>query len=45
MTTELVKLDDLEKALPRGVKRIDAVGRKEQIAARGVGFARRFAES
>jgi hypothetical protein len=45
MTTELVKLDDLAKALPAGVMRIDAVGRREQIAAREAGFARRFVET
>jgi hypothetical protein len=44
MTTELVKLDDLEKVLPGGARRIDAAGRRAQVAAREVGFARRFAE-
>jgi hypothetical protein len=44
MTTELVKLDDLEKVLPGGARRIDAAGRRAQIAAREAGFARRFAE-
>jgi hypothetical protein len=45
MTTELAKLDDLEKALPGGVRRIDTAGRRDQIAIRGAGFARRFVES
>jgi hypothetical protein len=45
MTTELIKLDDLEKVLPAGVGRIDAAGRRKQIAAREAGFGRRFLES
>lgn len=44
MTTELVKLDDLAKALPGGVRRIDAAGRAAQIAVREKGFATRFRE-
>jgi hypothetical protein len=42
MTTRLVKLDDLERALPAGVRRIDGAGRKAQLAAREAGFATRF---
>jgi hypothetical protein len=45
MTTQLVKLDDLDKAIPAGARRIDAAGRAEQLARRAAGFARRFAES
>lgn len=45
MTARLVKFDDLASALPGGVKRIDAAGRKAQIAARTAGYARRFTES
>lgn len=45
MTVRQVKLDDLDKALPPGVPRIDAAGRAEQLAARKAGFASRFAES
>jgi hypothetical protein len=44
MTTKLVKLDDLERELPGGVRRIDAVGRHEQITRREMGFRTRFAE-
>jgi hypothetical protein len=42
MTARLVKLDDLAKELPDGVRRIDAGGRREQIARREAGFRRRF---
>ena len=42
LTTHLVKLDDLERALPPGVRRIDAIGRRDQLAQRREGFARRF---
>jgi hypothetical protein len=45
MTTELVKLDDLENKLPAGVKRIDAPGRRAQITVREQGYTRRFEES
>jgi len=44
LTTELVKLDDLEKRLPGGVRRIDAAGRAAQVAERAKGFATRFRE-
>jgi hypothetical protein len=45
MTTKLVKLRDVAKELPDGVRRIDESGRKAQIADRQAGFKRRFAES
>jgi hypothetical protein len=45
MTTKLVKLRDVAKELPDGVRRINESGRKAQIAARQAGFNRRFAES
>jgi hypothetical protein len=44
MTARLVKFDALERELPAGVARIDAIGRHEQLTARGAGYARRFAE-
>jgi hypothetical protein len=40
-----VKFKDLDAALPRGVRRIDAVGRRNQIAHREAGFKRRFTDS
>lgn len=43
--TKLVRLDDLEKNLPAGVRRIDAAGRKAQIEARQTGVASRYADS
>jgi len=45
MTVRQVKFDALDKELPGGVRRIDAVGRHDQITAREIGFQRRFAES
>jgi hypothetical protein len=45
MTTKLVKLHDLARELPDGVRRIDESGRKAQIADRQAGFNRRFADS
>jgi hypothetical protein len=42
---KLVRLDDLERALPEGVRRIDAEGRKAQIAARQAGVASRYVDS
>jgi hypothetical protein len=44
MTTQLVKFDDLDKHLPAGVRRIDAIGRHQQITAREAGFATRLDE-
>ena len=41
----LVKFDDLEKQMPPGVVRIDAVGRHEQITARQAGIASRYVDS
>lgn len=41
----VVKFADLERELPAGVKRIDAAGRREQLAARRAGFERRFVDS
>ncbi len=43
MTARLVKFDALERELPSGVRRIDAIGRHEQLTARAAGYARRFA--
>jgi len=45
ITSRLVKLDDLDKALPPGVRRIDPVGRHDQLVARRGGFDRRFLEN
>jgi hypothetical protein len=45
MEGRLVKLKDLESALPRGVRRIGAAGRKEQLAERLAGFNTRFIDS
>jgi hypothetical protein len=45
MTSRVVSFADLEKELPKGVKRIDAIGRHEQITAREIGYARRFEAS
>lgn len=45
MDVRQVKFDRLERELPDGVRRIDAVGRHEQITARETGFARRFIET
>ena len=42
LTFRKVKFTDLDKELPKGVRRIDAAGRKEQIARRRAGFDRRF---
>ena len=42
MTSRVVKFADLERELPEGVKRIDAIGRREQLTAREAGYARRF---
>lgn len=44
LEARLVKLADLDRELPAGVKRIDAAGRAEQLAARAAGFARRFVD-
>jgi hypothetical protein len=41
----VVKFKDLDKELPAGVRRIDAIGRHEQLTARRAGFDRRFIES
>ena len=45
MTSRVVKFADLEKELPSGVKRIDAISRHEQITAREAGYRRRFEDS
>lgn len=42
MNGRLVKLDQLERELPDGVRRLDAAGRAAQRAAREASFARRF---
>jgi hypothetical protein len=44
LTARLVRLDDLDKALPPGVARIDTAGRAAQRAAREAGFQRRFVD-
>ncbi|MCB2078505.1 MAG: hypothetical protein KDE55_12510 [Novosphingobium sp.] len=41
----VVKFAELGKALPAGVRTIDAEGRKAQLAARRAGFDKRFVES
>lgn len=40
----VVKFADLDRELPAGVRRIDAGGRREQLAARRAGYDRRFAD-
>jgi hypothetical protein len=45
LKVKLVKLGDLDTALPAGVARVDTAGRARQIAARQVGFDRRFSET
>jgi uncharacterized protein DUF1214 len=45
MTMQQVKFDALDKALPKGIRRIDAAGRKAQVSERETGFKRRFLES
>jgi hypothetical protein len=45
MTMKQVKLDDLDKALPPGVRRIDAAGRRAQVETRVQGFQRRFIDT
>lgn len=44
LSARVVKFRDLANELPLGVRRIDAVGRREQIARREAGFHRRFSE-
>ncbi len=44
MSVRQVRFDDLDKELPAGVQRIDAAGRRDQIAAREIGYQRRFVE-
>src|SRR5439155_2087555 len=44
MTGKLVKFDALDKELADGVRRLGDAGRKAQLAARGEGIKRRFAE-
>jgi hypothetical protein len=41
-SSRVVRLENLEKTLPPGVRRIDAAGREAQLAARRAGFQRRF---
>lgn len=43
--SRLVRFADLDTALPKGVRRIDADERKAQLAARRAGYDRRFVES
>jgi hypothetical protein len=45
LTSRIVKFNDLGKELPRGVRRVDAAQRREQIARREAGFARRFVDA
>ncbi|RZK00290.1 MAG: hypothetical protein EOO76_13480 [Novosphingobium sp.] len=42
LTAQLVKFDDLDKVLPRGVAEIDPVDRAAQLAKRETGFKMRF---
>jgi hypothetical protein len=42
LSARTVKFKELETALPRGARRIDGTGRREQIARREAGFKRRF---
>ena len=42
---KLVRFSDVERELPDGVPRIDAAGRKQQLARRKEGFDRRFIDS
>lgn len=42
ISTRMVKFGDLDAALARGIRRIDAKTRREQIARREAGFKRRF---
>jgi hypothetical protein len=44
LSGHVVKFRDLDAALPATVRRIDAEGRRNQIARRTEGFARRFLE-
>ena len=44
LSPRLVKFAELERALPRGVTRIDAAGRRAQLASRAAGFRRRYIE-
>jgi hypothetical protein len=41
----VVKVMNLEKELPQGIRRIDVAARREQIARREAGFERRFIDS
>lgn len=43
--SRVVRFADLETELPAGARRIDAAGRKAQLAARKAGFDKRFLES
>ena len=42
-TAQLVKLDDLDRVLPQGTRRLTPAERSGQCGARAVAFARRFA--
>ena len=42
---KVVKFADIERELPKGAARIDAEGRKRQLARRKAGFDRRFIDS
>lgn len=45
LTCRTVKLKELGKALPSGIKRISAAERQQQIARRTAGFKRRFIDT
>lgn len=45
LTGRVVKFRELASELPAGIARIDAAGRRLQLAERGEGFARRFVDS
>ncbi len=42
LETELVKLKDLDRSLPRAARQIDPAGRAEQLRRRKAGVDRRF---
>ena len=42
IAARLVRFRDLDAALPPGIQRIDATGRREQLERRAAGFRRRF---
>jgi hypothetical protein len=45
VTARVVKWQDLDRALPAGIRRLDAASRREQLARREAGFRRRFIDA